>query len=77
MLMLLDVIVGWNNVQIGSGVGWIVVRLDVDVVYFVFIMLDFVRKLYCVMEFLSNCITSVTLCTNQISIKPFLKYFHK
>ena len=75
--MRLDVIVGCNNVQIGSGVGWIVVRLDVDVVYFVFIMLDFVRKFNCVMEFLSNCITFVTLCTNQIPIKPFLKYFHK
>ena len=31
MLMFLDVIVVWNNVQIGFGVGWIVVRLDVDV----------------------------------------------
>ena len=43
--MRLDVSVGWNNVQIGSGVGWIVVRLDVDVVYFVFHYVRFCEKI--------------------------------
>lgn len=43
--MRLDVIVGWNNVQIGSGVGWIVVRLDVDVVYFIFHYIRFCEKI--------------------------------